>query len=87
MGLFFKNFHKSESGAATVEFAMALPAIILFLMICVTVGMFGIKEIQCVNASGVVARTLAMGKSENEAIEVGKRIAGNGSAINISTNN
>jgi Flp pilus assembly protein TadG len=82
-----KKVHKNECGAATVEFALSLPVVITFFLFVVLVGSFEIEQLECQNASTVAARILALGKPEQEAIDVAHKIGGNNLTINISNNN
>lgn len=76
---------RDERGAVTAETALALP-----LLIAVTLGMvwmvtFGVAQMKTTDAAREVARALARGETQADAVGLAERVAP-GSRVEVSSN-
>jgi hypothetical protein len=60
---------------ATAEFAAAVPAIILVLVLALSAIATVTDQVRCVDAARATARALARGDGEGHALGVGRRLA------------
>ncbi|WP_036961477.1 TadE family type IV pilus minor pilin [Pseudoclavibacter soli] len=71
-----------EAGSATVELAVVLPIIALFVAFIVQAGVIAARTAVAAEAAGATARSLARGESEQQARSLAARVAP-GSALQI----
>jgi hypothetical protein len=70
---------------ATVELAVAMPALIAVLVIALSAVRAGIDQVRCVDAARSAARALARGDREGAAVEQGRVLAPPGATFTVST--
>ncbi|MFN8015811.1 MAG: TadE family protein [Acidimicrobiia bacterium] len=68
---------KNESGQSTVEFALIIPLLCIFLMFIIQVAVVVRSYIAVSNSSRVVARELAVNPDHMTALRQGNRIESN----------
>jgi hypothetical protein len=73
-----------DRGMATAEFAVALPAAVLVLVVGLTAILAGIDQVRCVDAARLAARSLARGDSQAEARGLARGAAPGGASIEVS---
>jgi hypothetical protein len=67
---------------ATAEFAVALPAVVLVLVVAMTaIG----AEIRCIDAARLAARALARGDSQGAAVGLARGAAPTGATVSLVT--
>jgi Flp pilus assembly protein TadG len=74
---------RRERGAVTAELALALP-----LLVAVTVGLVwllavGAAQVRTVDAARETARAVARGDDEADALDLGRRVAPDGSTVSV----
>jgi hypothetical protein len=67
---------KSQSGSATAEVAVLLPAVAILVALVVGVGAVGGEQVRIQQAASAAARELARGTDEAQVIGTAHRIAG-----------
>lgn len=72
-----------EVGSATVELAIALPAVVLALVAIVTVVVVGVARIDVEDAARVATREAALGASDAEVSATARRLAGSSAAVRV----
>lgn len=75
---------RRETGGATAELAVALPALVLVLALALAAVDLGIATVRCVDAARAAARELARGESEAVAVAEARRAAP-GAAVTTTT--
>ena len=60
---------------ATAEFAAAVPALVLVLVLALSAIVTVTDQVRCVDAARATARALARGDEEGAALAVGRRLA------------
>jgi hypothetical protein len=60
---------------ATAEFAAAIPALIVVLVLALSAIVTVTDQVRCVDAARATARALARGEGEGAALDVGRRLA------------
>lgn len=75
---------REESGAVTVETAMALPLIAVFTLSMVWLVSIGITDVRALDAARETARAAARSDGAGEATALGQRVAPEGSSITLS---
>lgn len=76
---------RGDRGAITAELALALPAVVLVLaVLLVTVGATT-TTLRCADAARAAARVAALGWTPEEVVAVAERIAGDGAAVSVVT--
>lgn len=68
---------------ATAEFAVAIPAVALVLVLSLSAVMTVLDQVRCVDAARAAARAVARGDDAGEARLVGGRLAPPGAGIDI----
>ncbi len=68
---------------ATAEFAVALPAVALVLMVAMTAIASGIDQIRCVDAARLAARAVARGDSQSTAAVLARGAAPLGASVSL----
>lgn len=66
----------SERGSVTAEFALALPAVILVLLLVISLAMHGAARVALEDGARAAARELARGASTSEAEQAARSAAG-----------
>ncbi|HOA58042.1 MAG: hypothetical protein IPI13_09895 [Actinomycetales bacterium] len=69
---------------ATAEFAVALPAVVLVLVVALSAIGAGIDQIRCVDAARLAARALARGDSQGAAAALARGAAPSGASVTLS---
>lgn len=72
-----------ETGMATAEFAVAVPAVILVLALCLTGVSVGIDQVRCVDAARTGARALARGDEAAAVRAITARAGPRGAAVTL----
>ncbi|MDO5635484.1 MAG: TadE family type IV pilus minor pilin [Micrococcus sp.] len=72
---------RGERGAVTVEYAVALPTILLVLVAVLAAGGASVQQVRNQDAAAAAARVLARGDSVALAQETVTRMAGSGAAL------
>jgi len=67
----------------TAELAVAIPAVVIILALCLRGVSVGIDEIRCVDAARLGARALARGDPDAAVREVAARAARAGAAVTL----
>jgi hypothetical protein len=70
---------------ATAEFAVALPAVVLVLVVAMTAIGAGIDQIRCIDAARLAARALARGDSQGAAVGLARGAAPTGATVSLVT--
>lgn len=65
----------------TAETALAVPAVVLVLALCLSVVHLGIDRVRCVDAARVAVRELARGEPPGSATAHARRVAPDGATI------
>lgn len=68
----------------TAEFAAALPAVVLVLVLALSAIVTVTDQVRCVDAARATARELARGDGDGAALDVGRRLAPPGAAFPVS---
>jgi Flp pilus assembly protein TadG len=69
---------------ATAEFAAAIPALILVLVMALSAISTVTDEVRCVDAARATARALARGDAEGAALDIGRRLAPSHATFSLS---
>lgn len=72
-----------SAGMATAELAVAIPAVVIVLALCLGGISVGIDQIRCVDAARLGARALARGDAGAAARDVAGRAAPPGAAVSL----
>lgn len=75
---------RSDAGMVTAEFATAMPAIVLILVMACSVLGFAIDEIRCLDAARAAARSASRGDSAAQTRLVAQRLAPPEASVTIS---
>ncbi|WP_404391321.1 TadE family type IV pilus minor pilin [Humibacillus xanthopallidus] len=70
-----------EAGMVTAELAVAIPAVVLVLALCLAGVTAGIDQIRCVDAARIAARSAARGDTPGAVREVALEAAPSGSTV------
>lgn len=68
----------------SAETALALPAVLLVLALCLSAVQLGVDRVRCVDAARVVVRELARGEDPARAEALGRRAAPDGASVTTS---
>lgn len=68
---------------ATAELAMAIPAVVLVLALCLTAMALGIDQVRCVDAARVGARAASRGEPAQVVRELAEGRAPTGSTVTV----
>jgi hypothetical protein len=74
---------RRERGAVTAETAVALPALVLVLALCLGGVATGVAEVRCVDAARAAARALARGDEPSRAVALARAAAPSGAVVTI----
>lgn len=69
---------------ATAEFAVAVPAVVLVLAICLTGLLAGLDQVRCVDAAHLAARAAARGDAPDRVRDLARRAAPDGAVVSVS---
>lgn len=72
-----------SAGMVTAELAVAIPAVVIVLALCLGGISVGIDQIRCVDAARLGARALARGDADGTAREVAGRAAPPGAVVSL----
>jgi hypothetical protein len=72
-----------ESGTATAELAVVLPALVLLAVLGVWSVLVGAAQLRCTDAAGVGARALARGEPADEVSRVVAEVAPRGARVQL----
>ena len=72
-----------ERGAAALEFAMVLPALVLVLVCVLGAGTVGLSQLRAYEAARSAAREAARGEPRKDVIETAHRSAGKDAAVDV----
>ena len=74
---------RRQRGSATVEIAVALPALVLVLGVALAALQLGVDQVRCVDAARITARLLARGDDEAVARTNGLAVAPRGASVAV----
>lgn len=74
---------RNDDGYATAEAAVALPALLVVLSLCVGVLASVGAELRCVDAARAAARVAARGDADGDAERAAREVAPRGSRVTI----
>lgn len=74
---------RDDRGAATAEFAMLMPALVLLIALIAGAGTIGLTQLRAHDAARSAAREAARGEPEREIRSSVEERAGEGAAIDI----
>jgi hypothetical protein len=66
---------------ATAEFAVAIPALLLVVLLSLSAVTTVVDQVRCVDAARATARLLARGDAETGAVAEGRRLAPDGATV------
>lgn len=76
---------RRERGAATAEFALTLPVLVLVLVVALTAVMTVVDQVRCVDAARLAARALARGDPLGTALGLAAHAAPSGARVSTDT--
>jgi Flp pilus assembly protein TadG len=74
-----------ERGTVTAEAAVVLPLILLFTIGMVWLVSIGVTRVRAVDAAREAARAVARGEPASQGAALGRRVAGAGSAVRVTS--
>ena len=74
---------RTEGGMATAEFAVAIPAVVLVLVLSLSAVVTTLDQVRCVDAARAVARAVARGDDLASARAVGGELAPPGAVVDV----
>lgn len=74
---------RRERGSAAAEFAVALPAVVLVLLVVLGLGMHGAARVAVEDAARAGARELARAAPAGTVVEQARKTAGPGAAVAV----
>ena len=69
---------------ATAEFAAAIPALIVVIVLALSAIVTVTDQVRCVDAARATARALARGEAQTVALDLGQRLAPRGATFAVS---
>ena len=72
-----------DRGTATVELAIALPAVVAVLVAVLAVGVAAAAHLSCADGARAAAREAALGSADAEVVAVAQHVAGPGATVAI----
>ncbi len=72
---------EESRGAVTAEFAVALPAVVVLVVLCLSLTGVVVRSLGCQDAASAIARELAMSGSSVDEDAVVRRMAGEGASV------
>jgi len=67
---------RGQRGSVTAELALLLPAVVVVLLVCATLGAAAIGQLQCADAARAAARAAAIGEPAAAVAAVARDLAG-----------
>ena len=74
-----------DEGAATAEFAMVLPALVLLLALFAGATTIGMTQLRAYDAARAAAREAARGEPQHSVVAEAEKRAGKGSDVTVTT--
>ncbi|MDR2374550.1 MAG: hypothetical protein LBD77_10775 [Bifidobacteriaceae bacterium] len=75
---------RRDQGTVTVELALALPAVIGLMAVCLAVGSAAVAQVGVLGAARAAARAAALGLSDAEVEAAAVAVAGGGVTVSVS---
>lgn len=72
-----------ERGAVTAELALVLPAVVMVLLVCCTLGAAVLGQVRCADAARAGARAAAIGEPAAVVLSVARELAGADAEVSI----
>ncbi|WP_328698762.1 TadE family type IV pilus minor pilin [Brevibacterium rongguiense] len=76
---------RCERGAATAEFAMMMPALVVLILVVVGAGAIGLTQLRAYDAARAGAREAARGEPARDVEQAAHKRAGSAARVEIST--
>lgn len=76
---------RGERGAVTAELALVLPAVVMVLLVCCTLGAAVLGQVRCADAARAAARAAAIGEPAAVVVAVARELAGPDAAVSVDT--
>jgi len=67
---------RGERGSVTAELALVLPAVVVVLLVCTSLGLAAIGQLRCADAARAAARAAAIGEPADVVVAVAQDLAG-----------
>ncbi len=77
---------RAERGMVTAELAVAIPALLVVLALCLSGLGLAVDQVRCVDAARVAARAASRGDSDSQVREVATRVAPEGAQVRVRRN-
>lgn len=75
---------RHERGSVTAELALLLPAVVVVLLVCLTLGGAALGQLRCADAARAAARSAAIGEPTSVVVEVARTLAGPDADVTVS---
>jgi len=72
-----------QRGSVTAELALLLPAVVVVLLVCATLGAAAIGQLQCADAARAAARAAAIGEPAAAVAAVARDLAGAHAQVHV----
>lgn len=72
-----------ERGTVTAELALVLPAVVMVLLVCCTLGAAVLGQVRCTDAARAAARAAAIGEPAAVVLAVAHDLAGPGARVSV----
>ncbi|WP_251839872.1 TadE family type IV pilus minor pilin [Oceanitalea stevensii] len=76
---------RDEQGAVTAELALVLPAVVMVLLVCCTLGAAVLGQVRCADAARAAARAAAIGEPAAVVTSVARELAGADAEVSVDT--
>lgn len=76
---------RDERGAVTAELALVLPAVVMVLLVCCTLGAAVLGQVRCADAARAAARAAAIGEPVAVVTSVARELAGADAEVSVDT--
>lgn len=74
-----------ERGTVTAEVALVLPAVVVVLLVCCTLGAAVLGQVRCADAARAAARAAAIGEPAAVVLAVARDLAGPEAQVSVET--
>lgn len=74
---------QGERGSVTAELALLLPAVVVILLVCATLGAAAIGQLRCADAARAAARAAAIGEPAAVVETVARDLAGDDAQVRV----